>query len=127
METHKRVLGILFIISGSVQILIMLILSTLFSILLPYILEHAQVDEQWVLVWIVPFIRIITFGVILLFAVPSIIGGIALLNKKKWALTLVLVLGCFKLFTFPIGTAIGIYTIWVYSEDHKHRTSNFAN
>lgn len=127
METHKRILGILFIISGSVQILIMLILSTLFSILLPYILEHAQVDEQWILVWIVPLIRIITFGVILLFAVPSIIGGIALLNKKKWALTLVLVLGCFKLFTFPIGTAIGIYTIWVYSEDHKHRTSNFAN
>ncbi len=127
METHKRILGILFIISGSVQILIMLILSTLFSILLPYILEHAQVDEQWILVWIVPFTRIITFGVILLFAVPSIIGGIALLYKKIWALTLVLVLGCFKLFTFPIGTAIGIYTIWVYSEDHKHRTSNFAN
>ena len=127
METHKRILGILFIISGSVQILIMLILSTLFSILLPYILEHAQVDEQWVLVWIVPFIRIITFGVILLFAVPSIIGGIALLNKKKWALTLVLVLGCFKLFTFPIGTAIGIYTIWVYSEDHKHHISYPAN
>lgn len=127
METHKRVLGILYIVSGSVQILIMLFLSALFSILLPYILDHAQVDEQWVMVYIVPFIRILTIGIILLFSVPAIIGGIALINKQKWALTLVLVLGCFKLFSFPIGTALGIYTIWVYSEDHKQHITNPAN
>jgi hypothetical protein len=41
------------------------------------------------------------------------------LNNKSWALTLLLVLGCFKLFSFPIGTAIGIYTIYVYSESNK--------
>jgi hypothetical protein len=45
-----------------------------------------------------------------------------LLNEKSWAMTLLLVLGCFKLFSFPIGTAIGIYTIWVYSESHKQST-----
>jgi hypothetical protein len=99
----------------------------LFSILLPFIFEHAKLDEQWILVYIVPFIRIIATITILLFAVPSIIGGIAILNKKKWGLTLVLILGCFKLFSFPIGTALGIYTIWVYSEDHKHHISNPAN
>ena len=127
METHKRVLGILYIVSGSLHILIMLFLSALFSILLPFIFEHAKLDEQWILLYIVPFIRIIATITILLFAVPSIIGGIALLNKKKWGLTLVLILGCFKLFSFPIGTALGIYTIWVYSEDHKHAISNSAN
>ena len=49
----------------------------------------------------------------------AIIGGISLLNGKSWALTLLLVLGCFKLFSFPFGTALGIYTIWVYAEDKK--------
>jgi hypothetical protein len=123
METHKRVLGILYIVSGAMHILIMLFLSALFSILLPFIFENAKLDEQWILLYIVPFIRIIAVTTVLLFALPSIIGGIALLNKKKWGLTLVLILGCFKLFSFPIGTVLGIYTIWVYSEDHKHRTS----
>jgi hypothetical protein len=127
METHKRVLGILYIVSGSMHILIMLFLSALFSILLPFIFENAKLDEQWILLYIVPFIRIIVTITVLLFALPSIIGGIALLNKKKWALTLVLVLGCFKLFSFPIGTALGVYTIWVYSEDHRLRIPNPTN
>ena len=37
------------------------------------------------------------------------------------------VLGCFKLFSFPLGTALGVYTIWVYSEDHKHKLSTSGN
>ena len=127
METHKRVLGILYIVSGLIHILITLFLSALFSILLPFIFENAKLDEQWILLYIVPFVRIIVILAVLFFAIPSIIGGIALLNKKKWALTLVLILGCFKLFSFPLGTALGIYTIWIYAEDHKQNLSNPTN
>lgn len=119
MEVHKRILAILYIISGSFQILAMIILSSVMSIVIPFIMEEAGPEAQWVFVWIVPFIRFIAVGVIILFSIPSVIGGIGLLNHKKWALTLLLILGCFKLFSFPIGTAIGVYTIWVYSENHK--------
>ena len=127
METHKRVLGILYIVSGAMHILIMLFLSALLSLLLPFIFENAKLDEQRILLYVVPFIRIIGVITVLLFALPSIIGGMALLNKKKWGLTLVLILGCFKLFSFPIGTALGVYTIWVYSEDHKQNLANPVN
>lgn len=119
MEIHKRILAILYIISGSLQILGMLFVSAFMSVIIPFIMDEAGPEAQWVFVWIVPFIRMIAIGIIILFSIPSIIGGIGLLNNKSWALTLLLVLGCFKLFSFPIGTAIGIYTIWVYSEDHK--------
>jgi hypothetical protein len=119
MEIHKRILSILYIVSGAFQILMMILISSLMSFLLPFIIEKAQVDVQWILVWIIPFIRVITISIVLLFSIPAIIGGIGLLNQKKWAMTLVLVLGCFKLFSFPIGTALGIYTIWVYAEDHR--------
>ncbi len=119
MEIHKRILSILYIISGSLQILGMLFVSAFISVIIPFIMDEAGPDAQWVFVWIVPFIRMIAIGIIIIFSIPSIIGGIGLLNNKSWALTLLLVLGCFKLFSFPIGTAIGIYTIWVYSEDHK--------
>jgi len=122
MEVHKRILAILYIISGSLQILGMLFITAFMSVIIPFIMDEAGPDAQWVFVWLVPFIRMIAIFVILLFSIPSIIGGIALLNNKSWALTLLLVLGCFKLFSFPIGTAIGIYTIWVYSENHKIST-----
>ena len=119
MEIHKRILSILYIISGSLQILGMLFVSAFMSVIIPFVMDEAGPDAQWVFVWIVPFIRLIAIGIIIIFSIPSIIAGIGLLNNKSWALTLLLVLGCFKLFSFPIGTAIGIYTIWVYSEDHK--------
>jgi len=119
MDIHKRILAILYIISASVQILAMIILSSIITLIIPFIMEEAGPEAQWVFVWIVPFIRFIAIGIIVLFSIPSIIGGVGLLNDKPWALTLLLVLGCFKLFSFPIGTAIGIYTIWVYAENHK--------
>lgn len=121
MDIHKRILATVYIISGAVQILAMIILSSIITLIIPFIMDEAGPEGQWVFIWIVPFIRIIAVTIILLFAIPSIVGGVALLNEKKWALTLLLILGCFKLFSFPIGTAIGIYTIWVYAEQHKLR------
>jgi len=120
MEVHKRILAILYIISGSLQILGMLFVAAFISVVIPFIMDEAGPDVQWIFVWIIPFIRVIALFIILFFSIPSIIGGVGLLNNKSWSLTLLLVLGCFKLFSFPIGTAIGIYTIYVYTENHKH-------
>ncbi len=123
MESHKRILGILFIISGLLHLFGLLFLSFLFSLIFPLIFEHAHLDDQWVLVWVLPFLKAFAVIVILLVAIPSIIGGWGMLAEKKWAMVLILVLGCLKLFSFPFGTALGIYTIWVYAEDHKQKTS----
>lgn len=119
METHKRIVAILFIVHGIIQAFGMLILSLFISALFPFIMEQADVEIHWIVEWIIPFIGTLATAVIILFSIPSIIGGISLLNGKSWALTLLLVLGCFKLFSFPFGTALGIYTIWIYTEDKK--------
>lgn len=124
MDSHKRILGILYIISGSLQIIAWLVLTAIFGVLLPMILERVDQDDIEIIRWIFPFIRILITVLILLFAIPSIIGGVALLNQKKWALTLLLILGCFKLFSFPIGTALGIYTIWVYVESGRNTATS---
>ena len=46
-------------------------------------------------------------------SVPEIIGGWGLLRRKPWARIVVLIIGCIDLIEFPVGTAIGIYTLWV--------------
>ena len=45
------------------------------------------------------------------------IGGIYLLKHRPWARILVLVLGFINLIEIPIGTALGIYTLWVLFKD----------
>lgn len=119
MESHKRILGILYIVAGSFQIVILGIVTIFFSTFFPFIAKEVDPNSTWVLEmigWVVPGIL---WGIILLFSIPSMIGGIAILQGKSWALTLLLVMGCFKLFSFPIGTALGVYTIWVYAESNK--------
>jgi len=44
---------------------------------------------------------------------PGIIAGIGLLNRRPWARILALLMAILDLMVVPIGTAIGIYTIWV--------------
>ena len=45
-------------------------------------------------------------------AIPGLVGGIGLLRYKEWARILVLIVSALKLLSFPIGTAIGVYSIW---------------
>jgi hypothetical protein len=59
---------------------------------------------------------VVAFFLVLL-SVPGIIGGIGLLKWKSWARFLVLILAVLDLFNIPIGTALGIYTIWVLMRD----------
>lgn len=49
---------------------------------------------------------------LMLTSVPGIIGGIGLLKRQSWARYMVLVLSILNLFSVPIGTAIGLYSIW---------------
>jgi hypothetical protein len=43
----------------------------------------------------------------------GILAGWGLIERQPWARTLAIVLGFFALFQFGIGTALGIYTLWV--------------
>lgn len=53
-------------------------------------------------------------GVLLLIpAVPFLIGGIGLLRYEPWSRVLVLVLAVLSLFAIPFGTILGAYSIWV--------------
>jgi hypothetical protein len=128
IEPHKRIAGTLYIVFSCFQILGMLVLSFFVTKFLRLILSEAELDEQGVVLWLIPMLQAIAWGVIMLFSIPSIIAGVGLINNRRWALTLALILGCFKLFSFPFGTALGIYTIWIYAEDHKlQAASNLTN
>lgn len=60
----------------------------------------------------------IVLGIIfVVLALPSLLGGWGLLRRRSWARTLIIVLSIIDLFSFPIGTAIGGYSLWVLFQD----------
>jgi hypothetical protein len=52
-------------------------------------------------------------GFLVLSAVLNLVTGIGLLKFKSWARILAIIIAILNLLAFPIGTALGIYTLWV--------------
>lgn len=119
MDSHKKVLGILYVVSGTLSIVLIFFLSLFVTTILSMVSSKMDSTEAAVFDLVTRLLQFLPAIIILFFSIPSIVAGFGLLYKQKWALILALVLGCFKLFSFPIGTALGIYTIWVYAEDNK--------
>ena len=66
---------------------------------------------------ILTFIAVISAGFLAIISVPDIIGGIGLLKWQPWARILVLILSVIKLINFPLGTIVGVYSIWVLMQN----------
>jgi hypothetical protein len=61
---------------------------------------------------------------IALMSLPSIIAGVGLQRRRKWARILTIILSVINLFNFPVGTALGGYSLWVLVNDQS--TSYFV-
>jgi hypothetical protein len=46
-------------------------------------------------------------------ALPGLIAGVGLLRRQMWGRVLAIIVAFFGLINFPIGTAIGIYALFV--------------
>lgn len=56
-------------------------------------------------------------GFFVALAAPGVLAGFGLLKRKSWARPLAMVLGILNLMSFPFGTAVGVYTLWVLMQE----------
>jgi hypothetical protein len=57
-------------------------------------------------------------GVLLvILAVPGIVAGFGLLAHKNWGRYLAIVVGILGLVNFPVGTLIGLYALWILTQE----------
>jgi hypothetical protein len=106
MKQHVTVVGAANIGCGALGLLLAC-LSLVILIWLGNVADDTDAARFFDVIAIVAFIFL---GVL---SVPSIIGGIGLLRGQEWARILVMILSVLNLFNIPIGTAIGVYSIWV--------------
>ena len=119
METHVKVLGILNIVSGALGLCGAIVLMVVFGGVAGLVGAEGGADAAFV----VPLLGGIG-GVIALFMIvtslPSIIIGYGLYKMEPWGRIAGIVISVLNLFWFPVGTALGIYGLWVlFSADGK--------
>ncbi|MFL6417224.1 MAG: hypothetical protein ACJ74Y_16320 [Bryobacteraceae bacterium] len=116
MRDHIKILGILNIIMGCLTASIGLVTLFVLGGLAGAISWAAVSSAQSGTMLAAPIISLIGLGVaafFVLLGLPSIIGGWGLLMLKPWARVFTVVVSAFHLIHVPLGTALGIYGLWV--------------
>jgi hypothetical protein len=124
MREQIRLLGILNIVWSSISILIGLLILLVFGGLAGFLATAGIGSSDHSEFFVAPFMAAIGVFIVLLLAaisLPALIGGIALVKMKPWSRVLMIVVSIFHLFSFPIGTALGVYGLWVLFHDETRR------
>jgi uncharacterized membrane protein (DUF2068 family) len=119
LDNHKRILGIVYLISGVLSVFGMLLLNAFLSVIFSFALQEVNDEERRAVEFALSIAQYAPVFVILFFSIPTLIAAYGLLTRKTWATLFALIVGCLKLFSFPIGTAMGVYSIWIWSEEQK--------
>lgn len=112
LERHLRTLGILWIVIGG--------LFTIPAIGLMVFgrAAHLVIDRQEPWAPMFPLFMWVAGGSLLILAAGGICVGLGLMQRHPWARVAALVLGVLALFHPPLGTALGVYTLWVLLADY---------
>ncbi len=106
MQQHVTILGWLYIIGH----VFFIIVAGFVFVLLMGIGAIARDPEALPILsivgtWIALFLTVL--------ALPGLIAGVGLLKRQAWGRVLAIIVAFFGLINFPIGTAIGIYALFV--------------
>jgi len=128
IQSHKKTLGIIHIVYGSVIAVMFVFIGSLVSIIFPFIAEEIAQDvdqnAEEVLFMVSSIVRTVFILLFIFSALPSILAGIGLVQNKSWGLVIALIAGCVSIFSFPFGTAVGVYSIYVFIENNKQKKND---
>jgi len=114
-EQHNRYLGLSHLAFGGLFGLAMLAFIGFFTVIFATSSGPGQGD----LIFIVfaGLFMTVFYGI---FMIPSFVAGYALLKRKSWARTAAIIGGVMAAMSFPVGTAVCVYTFWfLFSEPGK--------
>lgn len=106
MEQHVTILGWVHIAAN----LFFVIVGAFLFLFLPSIGVVTRDPEA---IAILSVVGTFVGSFIALLGLPGILAGIGLLQHRSWGRYLAIVVGLLNLVNFPIGTVVGVYTLWV--------------
>ena len=121
METHVKVLGVLFIVLSALGTLAGLVVATVFSVAGVATAASASGSDAAIALPIIGLAGTALSVFLLLVSLPGLVAGIGLLKFKPWARVLAIVLSVLQLFNIGIGTIIGAYGLYVLLSEEGAR------
>ncbi len=114
---HNRLISIFFYVQGGLQALGGLALGIIYGVVGTAMLAAAQRDEEQMMGGIFLVLGIVLGALLLVFAAIDIFAATKMRKIQPIGRTLGIVVGCLSLLSFPLGTALGVYTLWFFFGD----------
>ena len=116
MDQHVKIIGILHVVLGGMGALAAVAFLFLFGGLAGLVGAVDQTGDAALAVPVLGGIGTFLFIVCLVFSLPSLVGGIALLMMAPWSRIFMIAVSALYLLHIPIGTALGIYGLWALTK-----------
>lgn len=121
MQTHVKVLGVIYLAVGGCMLLGALFLFVTMGGVAGIVGATAEPEDASIAIPIIGFAGTAMAAVMGLFSLPSLATGYGLLTFRPWSRVLGIVVSAISLISIPIGTAIGIYGLWVLLNKETER------
>ncbi len=121
MQTHVKVLGVLYLAVGGCMLLGALFLAMTMGGVAGIVGASADPEDAAIAVPILGIAGTALAAFFGIFSLPSLITGYGLLNYKPWARIVGIVLSAISLIVIPFGTIIGAYGLWVLLNKETER------
>jgi hypothetical protein len=112
VREHVRLVGILWMAYSALHVVAGVAAIVVAQVLFGRVMHIPNGPPPEVTVWLRPLISLVGW-LILAKAAAGFFAGWGLLQREGWARTVALVMGFIALLSVPVGTALGIYTLWV--------------
>ncbi|MFH1143175.1 MAG: hypothetical protein V1774_01360 [Candidatus Eisenbacteria bacterium] len=106
MKNHVTLVGVMHLAFGALGILTSLVVA---GVLLGAGILSGE-EESFAILSLLAYL---TTGFVFVLSLPAVIGGIGLLKRRPWARVMILIVAVLDLINIPLGTAMGIYSLWV--------------
>lgn len=106
MRQHIPILGWCFIVYHGIVALVGIVIGLIVS-------GAGVISGEREAMFITGTVGVAIAGFLVILSLPGIIAGIGLLKFRPWARILAIIIGVLHLLSFPFGTALGVYTLYV--------------
>ena len=119
-KTHQKILGAMLVAYSAMNIFAAV------SVIISLGFVRIFIDEPELIGMITLFSQLIS-AIMLVVSIPALAAGIGMIREKEWSKALALIVGVVYLLFIPIGTVIGIYSIWLSSQQiYKEKEPLYA-
>jgi len=112
VRNHVRLLGILWMAYSALYVVLGVAVLVVAQTIFGGMFHFNGGPPPEVTVWLRPLLTCVGW-LILAIAATGFFTGWGLLRREGWARTVALIVGFVALLRIPLGTALGIYTLWV--------------